>query len=90
MSNQRKENPVEHIGSMVGVLQTTVKQLESLSRMISSISPTAGEEPAIEAADIGRTMELFTLHLAAINDAMNDVLGSVEQAMKRPLDVVNQ
>lgn len=90
MSNQREENPVEHIGSMVGGLQTTVKQLESLSRMISSISPTAGKEAAIEAADIGHTMGLFTLHLAAINDGMNDVLGAVEQAMKRPLDVVNQ
>ena len=68
----------ERICSMAGGIQDTVRQLQSLARMIANISPTAGEEPEITAADIGHAMGLFVVQLSAVHNGLDDIIGNAE------------
>lgn len=89
MLGERPETPLERIASRAGAVQQTVKQLECLSRMIANISPTAGEEPDITAADIGHAMGLFAVHLAGIHDGLDDIIGNAEFLIKPTLEAVD-
>jgi hypothetical protein len=64
---------------LTGMAMEMVHQLESLSRMMGGISPKAGEDPQVEAKDIGFTMGLFAENLGRIGDLLDDVTVVMEE-----------
>lgn len=85
MPKQNKETEMDRICSLAGGLGDTVKQLNSLSRLMANVSQHPEGAPKIGAEDIAISMRLFTLHLEAIGDGLDTIQDLSETSESSPL-----
>jgi hypothetical protein len=76
----RDEQPMDHIASMAGGVKSTVLQLESLARIMSSFTAPTQSRLDVTAADFRQAMSLFTEELQAIRDGLEDIQATAEDA----------
>lgn len=88
MNTLRETQPLQHIAGLAGGIQATIRQLEGLSSLIASLGATDGEEAESRSQHLVCAMGLFSHHLSAIDDVLDDLIGTAEDAAQDALRAV--